>query len=220
MYGFIYITENLVNGKKYVGMCKNTHRDNYLGSGKLLKAAIKKYGRHNFERVIVEECETFDDLSQAEKAWISKLDAVNSDQYYNLYDGGFGGNSEGMRKFWSQYNATERRAARNWSMEKPEGYVSPMKGKTHSDETKRLIGSKSVNRNWGRKTPMNLANNPKAKSIQIEYGDGLQKRYGCIKELSIDKNWNYNATKKFVLQSKGNFIDTEYGRFKISYADV
>ena len=46
---YIYLTKNIVNGKSYVG--KHTYRGkdsfdkNYLGSGYLLKRAIKKYGK-------------------------------------------------------------------------------------------------------------------------------------------------------------------------------
>ena len=52
MYGFVYLTTNTINNKKYIGMCKNTHRDNYLGSGKVLKQGIDKKGKENFTRGI------------------------------------------------------------------------------------------------------------------------------------------------------------------------
>ena len=42
MYGFVYITTNKINGKKYIGMCKSSHEKNYLGSGKILREAIEK----------------------------------------------------------------------------------------------------------------------------------------------------------------------------------
>ena len=32
-YGFIYMTTNLINGKKYIGMHKGSETDDYLGSG-------------------------------------------------------------------------------------------------------------------------------------------------------------------------------------------
>ena len=40
---FIYLTTNLINGKQYVGSHKGFKCDNYLGSGKILIHAIKKY---------------------------------------------------------------------------------------------------------------------------------------------------------------------------------
>ena len=49
-----YITINLINGKQYVGS-HSTHdiNDSYLGSGRLMLKAIKKYGKENFNREVV-----------------------------------------------------------------------------------------------------------------------------------------------------------------------
>ena len=47
MYGFIYITTNHINGKKYIGQRKYDKQGKwkeYLGSGVVLSKAIKKYG--------------------------------------------------------------------------------------------------------------------------------------------------------------------------------
>ena len=52
--GYIYKTTNLINGKIYVG--KSLYLpDGYLGSGLRLSGAIKKYGKNNFRREILEE---------------------------------------------------------------------------------------------------------------------------------------------------------------------
>ena len=45
MYGFIYITTNLINGKRYIGQKKYDKEGtwkNYLGSGTYLKRALEK----------------------------------------------------------------------------------------------------------------------------------------------------------------------------------
>ena len=82
----IYKTTNLVNGKIYVG--KDGHgNDNYLGSGTILKQAIKKYGRNNFKKETLEVCDG-SNWVEREIYWISKLDARNKDVGYNIAEGG------------------------------------------------------------------------------------------------------------------------------------
>ena len=96
MYGFIYITTNHINGKRYIGQ-KNYdtygHWKNYLGSGVVLKSAIKKYGISNFSKEIIEECKTVEELNEREKYWIEHYNAVKSDDFYNIALGGDGGNT-------------------------------------------------------------------------------------------------------------------------------
>lgn len=95
MYGFIYVTTNHINNKKYIGQKKYDKRGNwkkYIGSGVVLKQAIKKYGIENFSKEIIEECETKEELNAREKYWISYYDAVKSYGYYNIAAGGDGGN--------------------------------------------------------------------------------------------------------------------------------
>ena len=52
---YTYITTNIVNKKQYVGShATEDVDDGYLGSGKMLINAIRKYGKVNFKREIVE----------------------------------------------------------------------------------------------------------------------------------------------------------------------
>lgn len=90
-YGFIYITTNNVNGKRYIGQCvyhKKVKWSTYLGSGKLLLKAIKKYGRKNFTREII--CETFskEDSNILEQHFIQEHNAVADPTFYNMALGG------------------------------------------------------------------------------------------------------------------------------------
>lgn len=90
-YGFIYITTNKINGRKYIGQKKyDKHRKwvNYLGSGKALKEAIAKYGQANFDRQIIAVAKSPDELNELEERYISKHNAVEDDMYYNMVEGG------------------------------------------------------------------------------------------------------------------------------------
>ena len=111
VYGYIYLTTNLVNGKRYIGQHLGQRFErSYFGSGTLLIQAIKKYKTKNFkvelliwvesnkERVIVKNREIskeMADLDQWEihyikdkKSHISYLDENENEMGYNLSWGG------------------------------------------------------------------------------------------------------------------------------------
>lgn len=89
----VYLTKNLINDKKYIG--KDAKSDpNYLGSGLLLKKAIKKYGKEKFEKIIlVDNIICLKTLEEEEKKFILLFDAVNNKQFYNITFGGEGGDT-------------------------------------------------------------------------------------------------------------------------------
>lgn len=86
----IYKTINLVNGKIYIGKNKNCDGD-YLGSGVLIRRAIKKYGKENFKKEIIDTATTVEELNEKEIFWIDKLNSKDKTIGYNLADGGDGG---------------------------------------------------------------------------------------------------------------------------------
>lgn len=91
MYGYIYLTENLINGKCYIGQHRATEFDeSYKGSGVQLKKAFKKYGKDNFIVTAIEWCENEEQLNNREDYWIEKCDASNSKYFYNICTGAYG----------------------------------------------------------------------------------------------------------------------------------
>ena len=100
MYGYIYITTNLINGKQYIGQhkCSYFDFDKYKGSGKNIWKAFKKYGKENFKCELLESinniptiCNTKEELNNSEKYYIKYYDCVNNLNFYNLTEGGLGG---------------------------------------------------------------------------------------------------------------------------------
>jgi group I intron endonuclease len=82
----IYKTTNLIDGKIYVGQDKY-NRNSYLGSGTWICNVIKKYGKENFRKEILEHC-SLEELNDKEQYWIKELDSMNPGIGYNLTAGG------------------------------------------------------------------------------------------------------------------------------------
>lgn len=93
---YVYETCNLITNRKYIGYCSKTpdNSKSYLGSGKVLNSAIKKYGKENFRKTILKEFETENEARLYEEYLIELNDAINDSMYYNLAKGGYGGFSE------------------------------------------------------------------------------------------------------------------------------
>ena len=91
----IYKTTNKINGKIYIGQTTRTGNRlvKYLGSGTHLTHAIKKYGKENFVKEIIEECNSVQELDIREKFWIYELNSQNPIIGYNIASGGDGGDT-------------------------------------------------------------------------------------------------------------------------------
>jgi group I intron endonuclease len=86
---FVYLTTNLSNNKQYIGSHNGDANDNYLGSGKYIKSAIRKYGIESFKRVILEECNHEDNLILEEK-YIKEYNTLQPNGYNISPTGGHG----------------------------------------------------------------------------------------------------------------------------------
>ncbi len=103
----IYKITNKINGKWYIGK-HNGKNPNYMGSGKLLKYAIQKYGAANFEKIILEECSSVFEMNQREKFWIQHTNATTDPMSYNLASGGEGGDLSQFIDFEQQANSRSK----------------------------------------------------------------------------------------------------------------
>ena len=88
---YIYKITNLLNGKNYIG--KRRHQDSdtplqerYMGSGRLIKQAIKKYGLQNFKKEILDDLiETNQDAALKEVVWIAFYKEIGGANYNLCY---------------------------------------------------------------------------------------------------------------------------------------
>jgi hypothetical protein len=102
-FGFVYLIENLINGRKYVGKKFFTRAGtkqikgkkkkirlssgwlNYWSSSKELQEDVKKLGEENFTRRILYLCKSRSECSYRETKEIFTRDALLSENYYNLW---------------------------------------------------------------------------------------------------------------------------------------
>lgn len=156
MYGYIYRTTNTVNGKTYVGQHKSSSFDrSYLGSGRLLKLAISKYGRRSFTVEVLQWCETKEELDSAEIEQI-KSHRERGLAEYNIAPGGGGlvmcgkdnpffgrKHSEETKRHLSRLASLRRgESSPLFGIPKSPEHVAKTRrtGSTQSPETRRKIG--------------------------------------------------------------------------------
>lgn len=160
MYGYIYKTTCLVNGLIYVGRHKATQFDKYYyGSGLILRKYLKKYGKENFTREILCECDTLEELKEKEKYWIAKLDARNKKVGINITEGGEDSDTltyhpdkekiiqysiERQKEYWKNHPEKKMIGEKNGMYGKHmSGEKNGMYGKHHSNETKKKMSESS-----------------------------------------------------------------------------
>ena len=83
---FIYVTTNNVNGKKYAGLCsmKKPNWESYIGSGKILRKAISKYGSDKFTREIISYHDNLEEAIITERNFILENKCHLLDEWYNI----------------------------------------------------------------------------------------------------------------------------------------
>lgn len=104
-FHIIYKTTNLLNGKIYVGL--HSTNDRYLGSGWILKSAIKKYGRENFKKEVLLVLSDREEAREVEALLVDKEFIARPDTY-NLQEGGMG-----VENQWGENNPAYGKVANN-----------------------------------------------------------------------------------------------------------
>ena len=136
----IYRIRNLINGKTYIGRHKYKKLDDtYFGSGILIKQAIKKYGKENFTKEILEaNIDTVELANDFEQMYIL-FERAKGKAEYNLTDGGDG------CKGYKYSEETKRKIS-----ETKKGKKNPMYGGNFSEDHKNNL-SKNSARYWAGK---------------------------------------------------------------------
>jgi len=135
MINFNYITTNKINGKKYVGSHSTNDliNDKYLGSGLCLLKAIKKYGKENFTRDVLNRTLTQKGAFHNEGFLIAMYMTLDPSGYNLSPKGGLGINGCHSEETKIKMSEAHKGQAHK------KGEDSPSYGKKHSEETKKKM---------------------------------------------------------------------------------
>lgn len=143
-FNFVYITTDISSGKQYIGdHSTNNLEDGYLGSGLHIKRAIKKSGKENFKREIIELFETKEEAFNAQERYINEYNTLAPNGYNISPKGGgqiSGGFSEDTKQKISEILINEKLCS---------GKKNGMFGKKHSKKSKEKIALKSFDESHG-----------------------------------------------------------------------
>lgn len=209
MFYLIYKTTNIKNGKIYIGAHKTSNIDDgYMGSGRHLNLAIKKYGIENFIKEILFKFDNKDDMYAKEHEIVNE-EFVSRKDTYNIKIGGSGGfdyinnnpqkflTEKRLKSLMSQKEANQIRAEKfKTNLEFKEKILVHMKmmkeisqqnnpngtffNKNHTDTTKEKMSVSHIGKHDGNK-------NSQYGTMWITNGITSKK---INKNDSIPKGWN------------------------------
>ena len=196
MYGYIYRTTNLINGKIYIGQKRSLEfNPNYKGSGKILREAINKYGWDNFRVELLIPCFSREELNAEEEFLIEWFGSRDRLVGYNICKGGECG--PGGPRFQGHKHTDESKAKMSQAR----------LGKKFSDTHKANL-SKSISL---ARTGTSLSEDAKAKLSERNSGKG-NPFYGKKHSEATKQHWS--EVRRGVTRAY-HFTCTECGESKV-----
>ena len=205
MYGIVYLTTCLANGKIYVG--QTTSSDPlYIGSGRKIIDAVKRYGIDSFKRETLKECDNQKQLDAWELVFIKKLRATDPKIGYNILPGSATG--------FGQVNPAKLPEVRKRMSKKAKLRGSNRTGTHHSEEAKRKMSKarqkyKHLDEEWKEKISESCkginvgivrTNKQRTHLSKLKVGGRFINNGTVMKYLNSDeslpKGWKYGRLKR------------------------
>jgi len=202
-HGYVYRVTNRITGAVYVGQRRGEFRSWYLGSGTVIRNAVKKYGATNFLLEFIQSAFDQPSLDRLETHFISE--ARSRGETYNIRDGGLG----------SLFNG-----------------FGPMKGRTHSEDTKKRFsedrkGSKnpnfgrdffgSNNPHFGKRHSEEAKQKISARTTGVSRNKGVKRTPEQIEAMRqralLQKPWEQHRGKKLSVERRKQISDHMKKRF-------
>jgi len=205
MHYYLYKITNLINNRIYVGVHKTENlNDGYMGSGKIIRQAIEKYGIENFDKKILEFFDDSDTMYAREKEFIND-EFIKIDKVYNLKRGGDGGWDYINKNRLNLTNSSIEKikiAMRKWHSENDTtGKNNGFFGKKHSEQTKKhLSDCRKDYYNGGGEHPKGMLNKEHSEETKNHLSVTMKMKSSLIGKKGLEHpsggtKWYNNGTK-------------------------
>lgn len=166
---YIYRITNKINGKTYIGQHKYKKlKDSYMGSGKLIRRAQKKYGMENFQKEILEFDIPNVELANDWEQMYILFERTKGKAEYNIANGGYG--SAGFHHTEeTKLKLSEANKGKPKSDETRQKLSEANKGKHASEETKRKLSESHKGNHPSEETRQKMSEKRKGKKHSEEW---------------------------------------------------
>lgn len=227
----IYLIININNGKSYIGKhSTNNIEDNYFGGGIYLNRAVKKYGKENFRKEILEFCNE-NELNKKEIMWIQKLNTQKPNGY-NLTIGGDGGDTYSLLSKEEKIRFREKCSKINKGRKFSEEHKQKMRKPKQEDHKQKLRKPKceehrrKMKEAWKKRRETPVSEETRLKISKA--GKGEKRSQECKDKISLANSkriWKEGSKEKIRIsrlnKSHSNETKNKIGRkYKCKYCEA
>lgn len=142
MYGYVYLSINLLTDQKYIGKHIGDYDPRFVGKGRVLRRAILKYGLDSFTLEILAECSNKTELNKKYDDLVVSFRAREPDSSYTLASGGGGpkprnDRSAIARRIWDNMPEDRKR-------ERADKIRKAHTGRSRSEDHKKAISKSKI----------------------------------------------------------------------------
>jgi hypothetical protein len=212
-YGYVYLVQDNKTGLVYVGQKKGRVEDSkdYFGSGVIIRHIIKKRGKADLQKIVLELCYSKEELTERETFYKFKYNAFDRLYGYNIAICDTGGDtwtyssieSQEKRRLASRTSTPNKKHSEEWKR----ALSAKLKGRKHSKETRKkqsesLKGkntwtkgikfskghNKAISKTRKNKKLSRGKNNPGY--VQIEYQFLINEYFNIVSQKDLVKRYN------------------------------